>query len=94
MKSIYSAFFSESSALNLSQRKTHGVKSRDLTDLTSILEQAQMKKLIKIFVQTNQDSMSSIASLALRLPAGIIFAAHGNDYGLWNHCRSYRNYYS
>lgn len=36
-----------------------------------------MKKLIKIFVQTNQDSMSSIASLALRLPAGIIFAAHG-----------------
>lgn len=36
-----------------------------------------MKNLIKTFVQNTQDSNNSIASLALRVPAGIIFAAHG-----------------
>jgi putative oxidoreductase len=37
----------------------------------------QMKNLIKTFVQNTQDSANSIGSLALRVPAGIIFAAHG-----------------
>ena len=36
-----------------------------------------MKNLIKTFVQNTQDSANSIGSLALRVPAGIIFAAHG-----------------
>lgn len=36
-----------------------------------------MKKIIKSFVQSNTDFSSSLASLSLRVPAGIIFAAHG-----------------
>ncbi len=36
-----------------------------------------MKNIIKALVQNTQDSQNSIASLALRVPAGIIFAAHG-----------------
>ncbi|MDZ7869396.1 MAG: DoxX family protein [Rheinheimera sp.] len=36
-----------------------------------------MKNLIKTFVQNTQDPTNSIASLALRVPTGIIFAAHG-----------------
>jgi putative oxidoreductase len=36
-----------------------------------------MKNLIKNLVQNTQDQRNSMASLALRVPTGIIFAAHG-----------------
>jgi len=36
-----------------------------------------MKAIIKTFVQTSEDTASSLNSLFLRVPAGIIFAAHG-----------------
>jgi putative oxidoreductase len=36
-----------------------------------------MKSIIKMFVQTSEDTASSLNSLLLRVPAGIIFAAHG-----------------
>jgi len=36
-----------------------------------------MKNVIKSFVQSNIQLSSSLASLSLRVPAGIIFAAHG-----------------
>ena len=36
-----------------------------------------MKNVIKSFVQSNTQLSSSLASLSLRVPAGIIFAAHG-----------------
>jgi len=36
-----------------------------------------MKAIIKTFVQTSEDTANSLNSLFLRVPAGIIFAAHG-----------------
>lgn len=36
-----------------------------------------MRAIIKTFVQTSEDTASSLNSLFLRVPAGIIFAAHG-----------------
>lgn len=36
-----------------------------------------MKSIIKTFVQTSEDNTISLNSVLLRVPAGIIFAAHG-----------------